>query len=73
MSTVSSKPRILPNIAFQRLHGKWAQDNATATREATDLFRSPEGFPRLVLSGWPCQGTYLGTYGPQPRQQEGIA
>lgn len=50
-------------------HLVYAQTCADVTRESCDLY-DDEGVPRVVLSGWPCRGTFIRAF--CPRRGEGV-
>ena len=59
------KPKPVSPERFLKYHGQWAQEVATQTGEATDLYRDPQGRPACTLEGWPRDGVKVGTFYPQ--------
>ena len=50
---------------FLKYHSQYAQDVATQTGQATDLYRDNEGRPMCTLEGWPRDGVKVATFQPQ--------
>jgi hypothetical protein len=60
---------------FREYHASWCETLAECTRESVDLYRGPDGLPRIVLAGWPCVGWLVGRFGvggPQTESQEQV-
>jgi hypothetical protein len=49
---------------FLSFHAHKAQEITDLTRMPTDLYRGPDGLPRMVLNNWPCVGELIKTFKP---------
>lgn len=62
VTTHTDHPRV-PREVFLKYHAPLAQEVATLTQKAVDLYWS-RGLPRLVLRRYPCDGILVATYLP---------